>query len=126
VYRTTITPQDIRRFHGNADPDSLRENTGTITITLRGGRFVLSETADHPFYAPLDLGRYAGTGDTVTFTTDQPTFNQLTTPPMRWSFDGSALHFTFLSCAGLHDPENPNFCDSIKVLYEAHPWVKVG
>ena len=42
------------------------------------------------------------------------------------SFDGTALHFHFLSCAGLHDPENPGFCNDIRVLYEAHPWVKMG
>ena len=45
---------------------------------------------------------------------------------MRWSFDGHALHFTFLSCQGLHDPENPKFCNDIRAVYEAHPWVKIG
>jgi peptide/nickel transport system substrate-binding protein len=128
VYRTTITAQDFRSFHGTSDPDSLRENTGSFTISLHGGRFELMESADHKFYAPLNLGRYSGTGDTVVFTTDQPTFNQLTTPSMRWTFDGHALHFTFLGCGDLDtaDPQNAHLCEDIKVLYEAHRWEKVG
>jgi hypothetical protein len=126
VYRFTVTAQDYRRVHGATDPGGLLENTGTVTATLHGGGFEFSLTANHQFYAPITLGRYSGSGDTVRFSADRPAFNALTTPPMRWSFDGRALHFTFLSCQGLHDPENPTFCNDIRVFYQAHPWVKVG
>jgi hypothetical protein len=125
VYRFTITPEDYRRLHGTSDPDSLRENTGTLTATLRDGSFEFSATANHPFYAPISLGHYSGSGDVARFSVERPRFNQLTTPPMRWTFDGRALHFVFLSCEGLSDPENPTFCNDIRVFYEAHPWVKV-
>jgi peptide/nickel transport system substrate-binding protein len=126
VYRFTVTAADFKRFRGAEDPDSLRENTGTVTITMRSGRYEQVMTGDHPFFAPISLGHYSGSGDTVRFTTDLPSFNVLTTPPIRWTFDGHRLHFTFLSCEGLHDPENPTFCQDVKVFYEAHPWEKVG
>jgi peptide/nickel transport system substrate-binding protein len=126
VYRFTLTAQDYRRFHGTSDPDGLLENTGTFTATLRDGQFESVQTGDHAYFAPIGLGHYRGSGDTVRFSTDRPAFNLLTTPPMRWSFDGRTLHFTFLSCQGLHDPKNPTFCNDIRVVYEAHPWVKVG
>lgn len=126
VYRFTLTAHDYHRFHGTLDPDGLAENTGTTTATLRDGRSEFVVRGDHRYFAPIVLGHYSGSGDTVRFSGDRPAFNALTTPPMRWSFDGRALHFTFLSCEGLHDPENPRFCNDIRTVYEAHPWVKVG
>jgi peptide/nickel transport system substrate-binding protein len=126
VYRFTLTAQDYRRIHGTTDPNGLLENTGIFTATLRDGRFESVVTGDHRYFAPIGLGHYSGSGDAVRFSTDRPAFNALTTPPMRWSFDGHALHFTFLSCQGLHDPENPKFCNDIRAVYEAHPWVKIG
>jgi hypothetical protein len=64
----------------------------------------------------------------VVFTTTAPVENAIATPPMRWTFDGHSLRFRFLGCGKLNtlDPHAPHLCQDIKVLYQAHPWVKVG
>jgi peptide/nickel transport system substrate-binding protein len=127
-YRVTITKSDLHRFDPHYDPGGIQENTGTVTITLRpDGWFESWATADHPLYFPLGVGTYTGSADSVTFTTVAPVLNALATPPMHWSFDGKALHLTFLGCGNLNelDPGAPHLCDDIRVLYEAHPWVKV-
>jgi hypothetical protein len=126
VYQTTISKQDILRFDPHADPQGLDEGTGTFTIFLRDGMYRFVQDADHPIFDPLSVGRYYGSGDQVVFEGIASSGGTILTPPMRWTFDGASLHFTFLSCEGLDDPENPAFCDDTKVLYEAHPWVKVG
>jgi ABC-type transport system substrate-binding protein len=126
VYQTTITKEDFHRFDPHADPAGLEENTGTVTIFLRKGLFRSVQSANHPIFNPVTVGRYTGSGDRVVFEGLASSGGTITTPPIRWTFDGSALHLTFLSCAGLHDPGNPSFCSDTRVLYEAHPWVKVG
>jgi ABC-type transport system substrate-binding protein len=126
IYRSTITPGDFRAFRGTTDPDSLRENTGTFMLTLRSGQFRSDVTGDHPFFAPVTIGRYAGSGDVVRFVAELPSFNALTTPPIRWRVDGNSLRFSLLSCEGLTDPEDPTFCNDIRTFFEAHAWEKVG
>jgi peptide/nickel transport system substrate-binding protein len=128
-YRVTITEADLRRFDPRIDPDGIDENTGTTTITLwPDGWFETWQRADHPIYHPINVGTFTGMGNTVTFTTVAFAGNALTTPPMRWTFDGQALHLTFLGCGNLNqlDPEAPHLCDDIRAFYEAHPWEKVG
>jgi peptide/nickel transport system substrate-binding protein len=128
-YEVTITKEDLYRFDPHYDPEGVEENTGTVTITLRpDGWFESWQRADHPLYHPLNVGTYTGSGDTVTFDTIAFVDNAIATPPMRWTFDGQALHFTFLGCGNLNrlDPQNPHLCDDIKIVFEAHPWDKVG
>jgi peptide/nickel transport system substrate-binding protein len=128
-YQVTITKQDILRFDPHTDSDGIRENTGTTIITLRpDGWFESWQRADHALYHPLNVGRYTGSGDTVTFETVAFVGNAITTPPMRWTFDGKALRLQFLGCSDLNrlDPGAPHLCDDLRVFYEAHPWTKVG
>jgi peptide/nickel transport system substrate-binding protein len=127
VYRFTITKADLLRFDPHTDPNGLDENTGTTTVYLRGGRFEFIENADHPVYSPIATG-YAGSGDRVVFDLLEPSSNALSTPSMRWTFDGHALQFTFLGCGNLNhlDPSAPHLCDDVRAVYEAHPWEKVG
>src|SRR5207249_1700902 len=110
------------------DPGGVDENTGTITAYLRNGRFALVASADHPIYNPIEAGIYQGSGDQVTFEVQQPSFNAITLPTERWSFDGQALRFRLVSCSDLQkiDPHNPSVCGDFRVAFEAHPWVKVG
>jgi hypothetical protein len=123
-----VTKADLHRFDPRYDPGGVDENTGTFTITLRRGWWMQVETADHPIYNPVSVGTYTGAGDTVVFATTQPTFNVISTPQMRWTFDGHALRLRFLGCANLNhlDPTAPHLCDDIRASYEAHPWQKVG
>jgi ABC-type transport system substrate-binding protein len=128
VYRTTLTRADLYRFDPHYDPGGVDENTGTVTIYARRGQFELVATADHPIYNPLATGIYRGVGAQVTFEIQQATFNALTLPTERWSFDGHALHFSLLSCRNLDhlDPEAPHLCEDARALFEAHPWEKVA
>jgi peptide/nickel transport system substrate-binding protein len=126
VYRFTITSADLYRFDPNYDPGSVQEDTGTTTMTLSGGHWRSTQASSNFIFNPVNSGIYYGSGDTVTFESQLPPTNALTVPEMRWSFDGRSLHFTFLSCEGLTDPNNPHFCDDVRVVYEAHPWVKIG
>jgi peptide/nickel transport system substrate-binding protein len=128
TYVTTISKADLYRFDPHYDPSGVDENTGTQTITLRGGWFEMISTADHPIFKPINVGTYGGTGHRVVFTTTAPVENAIATPPMRWTFDGHSLRFRFLGCGKLNtlDPHAPHLCQDIKVLYQAHPWVKVG
>jgi hypothetical protein len=109
-------------------PDDLLENTGTTTITLNQGEWTSVITADHKYFAPVNMGHYRGSGDRARWIGERPFFNAITLPEMRWTFDGTALHFHFLNCGTLKkaEPHNPQICDSFRVTFEAHPWVKVG
>jgi peptide/nickel transport system substrate-binding protein len=129
VYRFTITAKDYQRFGVElSDPDQRRESTGVMTITIRDGRWTGVATADHRFYAPVNMGRYTGSGDRVTWITERPSFHALTLPQMTWTYDGDALRFKFVNCGNLSefDPANPQVCDTFKVPFEAKPWVKIG
>jgi len=128
LYRTTITKADLYRFDPQSDPGGVDEDTGIITISLRGGWFETVQSADHPVDNPIGVGTYTGSGDRVVFDLLEPSYNAISTPDMRWTFDGHALHLTFLGCGNLDhlDPNAPHLCDDIRVLYEAHPWEKVG
>jgi ABC-type transport system substrate-binding protein len=128
-YEVTITKQDILRFDPHTDADGIRENTGTTIITIRpDGWFETWQRADHALYHPINVGRYTGSGDMVTFETVAFVGNAITTPPMRWTNDGKALHLQFLGCGDLNrlDPGAPHLCDDLRVFYEAHPWVKIS
>jgi hypothetical protein len=129
VYRFTITAEEYERAGLEFEnPDDMRENTGTTTITIRDGHWTSLITADHKFFAPVNMGRYTGSGNRVTWIAEKPFFNAITLPPMTWNFDGAALRFRFVTCGNLNDlePDNPDLCDFFKVSFEAHPWVKVG
>jgi hypothetical protein len=129
VYRFTITAKDYERAGLEFEnPDDMRENTGTSTITLRDGKWTSLITANHRYFAPVNMGRYTGSGDRVTWISEKPFFNAITMPPMTWTFDGTALRFRFVNCGNLNElePDNPDLCDSFKIFFEAHPWVKVG
>jgi peptide/nickel transport system substrate-binding protein len=124
TYRVTITKGDFRRLAPNADLEGIQENTGTINIVMRDGVFAYIATADHALGAPISTGEYRGSGNRVIFHSLRPVFNELETPPIRWSFDGEKLHLRFENCGELNELE-PHLCDVIRVLYEAHPWVKM-
>jgi ABC-type transport system substrate-binding protein len=129
VYRFTITAKDYKPYgiELNSEED-LAENTGTTTMTLRDGQWTSVVTANHRYFAPVNMGHYRGSGDRVTWIAEKPFFNAITMPPMTWSFDGTALRFRFVSCGNLKElePDNPQLCDSFKVFFESQPWVKVG
>ncbi|MEA2486082.1 MAG: peptide/nickel transport system substrate-binding protein [Actinomycetota bacterium] len=127
VYRYTITRSDALRFDSKADPSGLPENTGTVTIYMRDGRYESIQRADHAITNPIAVGRYEGDAHHVTFEIEQPTFNAFTVPKARWRFDGHALHFQLLGCGNLNrlDPSG-RFCKDVHATYEAHPWVKVA
>jgi hypothetical protein len=128
VYRVTLTVNDYRRFGVSASAEDLREDTGTRTITLEDGRWTSVATADRRLFAPVNTGRYTGSGDRVTWIAERPFFNAITLPPMTWRFDGTALRFKFTTCGNLREvePDFPEACDFFRVFFEAHPWVKVG
>jgi hypothetical protein len=128
VYRVDITKEDLVRFDPTIDPDGIRENSGTYTIYLRDGTFVVVATADHPLFNPIFTGIYEGTGDQVMFTSQRAIFNAIEQPTERWTFDGTHLRFELASCRDLAtlDPENPSLCQGLRTLYEAHPWEKVA
>jgi len=128
TYRFTITKSDLHRFDPHYDPGSVDENTGTVTVQIRSGSFEFASSADHTIYEPISTGIYRGEGDEVTFQVQYPPNNAITLPTERWSFDGTALHFSLVSCGDLQkiDPHNPDICGDFRVTFEAHPWVKVG
>ena len=101
LYRTTITKADLYRFDPHYDPGGVDENTGTTTISLRGGWFETIQSADHPVYNPIGVGTYTGTGDRVVFDLLEPSYNAINTPDMRWTFDG---HRPSPNLPGLWEP----------------------
>lgn len=128
IYRVTLTKEDLLRFDPHTDPNGVDESTGTFTVFIRDGWFRWVQDADHPVFSPLAAGTYTGSGDRVVFSLLEPPSNAITTPPMRWSFDGRALHLHFLGCGNLDrlDPNAPHLCDDVRALYEAHPWEKIA
>jgi hypothetical protein len=101
LYRTTITKADLYRFDPHYDPGGVDENTGTTTISLRGGWFETIQSADHPVDNPIGVGTYTGTGDRVVFDLLEPSYNAINTPDMRWTFDG---HRPSPNLPGLWEP----------------------
>lgn len=127
VYRYTITRSDLLRFDPKTDRSGIPENTGTVTIYIRDGRFESVERANHGVFNPIAVGIYKGSGHRVTFQVQQPGFNAFTAPEARWRLDGQALHFKLLGCGNLNklDPSG-RFCKDVHATYEAHPWIKVA
>jgi peptide/nickel transport system substrate-binding protein len=127
AYRVTITKADLHRFDPHDDPGGLNENSGTVTMFIGDGHFKTVQFANHPIFNPIGVGIYRGSDNRVVFELQRPSFNAITTPPMRWRFDGRALHLKFLGCGTLNklDPKAPRLCDDIRALYEAHPWRKI-
>jgi ABC-type transport system substrate-binding protein len=129
VYRFTMTEKDYRRFGVHfPTPDFLQENTGTMTFTLRGGRWASVAVAGHRFFAPVNMGTYTGSGDGVVWRWERPSFNSIAIPPMTWSLDATALTFRLVSCGDLRtlDPDFPGLCDFFRAFFQAHPWVRVA
>jgi peptide/nickel transport system substrate-binding protein len=125
VYQVTITKGDFARLSPHTDNEGVQENTGTTKIVIRDGTFATISSAHHILEAPVTTGEYRGSDNHVVFEALRPFANKLVTPSMRWSLDGEELHLKFEDCGNLNKLE-PHLCDSIKVLYEAHPWVKIG
>lgn len=128
VYGFTITPDDLARFAPDLEPPAIAELTGTTKVIVQDGAFAFITTADHPIEDPVAVGSYHGSGSSVRFEIEWPSYNALSTPPMRWSFDGRALHLRFLGCGNLNrlDPRAPHLCEEFRSTFEAHPWVKIG
>jgi peptide/nickel transport system substrate-binding protein len=127
VYRFAITRADVLKFNDDLPRAAVAQNTGAITVSIRDGAFEILRVADHPIFDPIAVGIYRGSEEKVTFEVQRPSFNAISTPPMRWKFDGRTLHFDFIGCGNLNelDPSAPRLCDEIRVLYEANAWVKV-
>lgn len=107
VYTVTLTAAE---FHaaGNYGPDFNRDVTYTQTFRP-DGTFLGTQEPDYPDQGPV-AGRYAVTGDTVTFTLDPAT--GLGREVVRWSYFEGQLSFQIV-----------NVQDTTSVLlYTAHPW----
>jgi peptide/nickel transport system substrate-binding protein len=124
TYRVTITENDFKRLAPTADPEGIKENTGTTNIVMRDGVFAFIGTANHALGAPITTGEYRGSGNRVIFESLRPIFNELTTPPIRWSLEGEKLFLRFEGCGELNQLE-PHLCSFIRVFFEAHPWAKI-
>lgn len=122
VYRYTITRADLLRFDPKFSPPGILENTGTYTWYLQHGRFEYVNRASHAIFNPVATGIYKGQGHHVVFDLHQPTLNASSSPVLKWSSDGQALHFKLLGCGRL----SPVRCKDVRATYEAHPWVKVA
>jgi peptide/nickel transport system substrate-binding protein len=127
VYRYTVTRSDLLRADPRTDPSGIAENTGTVTIYMRDGRFESIQRANHGIFNPIAVGIYKGDARHVTFQIQQPTFNAFTVPEATWRFDGHALHLKLHGCGNLNqlDPSG-HFCKDVRAPYEEHPWVKVA
>jgi peptide/nickel transport system substrate-binding protein len=127
VYRYTVTRSDLLHVDPKTDPSGIAENTGTVTIYMRDGRFEAIQRANHGIFNPIAVGIYKGDAHHVTFQIQQPTFNAFTVPEATWRFDGHALHLKLHGCGNLNqlDPSG-RFCKDVRAPYEAHPWVKVA
>jgi hypothetical protein len=124
TYEVDVTYNDAVRFGvTKCDPGDIQENTGHIELTLRGGRFRLATSAEHPIGHPLLTGVYTGDQHEVTLIFDPNTADE-TADTLRWSFDGKALQFKVITV----DPggtSGEHFCTA-RMVYQAHPWVKTA
>jgi hypothetical protein len=117
TYETEITRKDAVRYGvTKCAPADIDENTGHITLTLRGGRFRWVSSADHPITHPLFTGVYTGDQHRVTLIFEENTAD-VTSDTLRWSFDGKALRFKVIG---------PGSCPVSRMTYESHPWVKTA
>jgi hypothetical protein len=123
LYRTQVTPEDIARYGGHLSEGDLNENTGTFTILIRDGRFVLHATASHTISNPIQLGTYQGEGDHVRFEIQAP-FPDGVLADARWRVEGDALRLTVARCTGFAAQE-ADVCALVKALYESRPWALV-
>jgi hypothetical protein len=113
VFRTKITDADLRKGHATED---LAENHGTFTLTLTPGRWKLVQKAPNGIQNPVIRGTDVVKGKTVDFKTTFPTEFAGIHAVARWGFDGKYLRFKVTKAPY---PEQ-------YVLYDAHPWRKVG
>jgi hypothetical protein len=129
TYETVVTRKDLLSHDSPAfrkiqikDPAGIAENTGTIDLTLEGGHFTWSITADHPIANPLSTGVYTGTGNVVKLIFD-PNNADLGVDTLAWTLRGRCLLFTVISVS----PEDPDkgHINGARGAYESHPWCRV-
>jgi hypothetical protein len=129
TYETVVTRKDLLSHDSAAyrpiqikDPAGIAENTGTIDLTLEGGHFTWSITADHPIANPLFTGVYTGTGNMVKLIFD-PNNASEGVDTLRWTLRGKCLVFTVISAL----PEDPDkgHINTARGQYESHPWCRV-
>jgi hypothetical protein len=129
TYETVVTRKDLLshdspefRQIAIKDAAGIAENTGTIDLTLEGGHFTWSITADHPIANPLFTGVYTGTGNVVKLIYD-PNNADEGVDTLRWTLRGGCLVFTVISVS----PDQPNeeHLNGARGQYESHPWCRV-
>ena len=115
VYVVTTTVADLRAG-GVSGPDFNKDVT--YTTTLHNGRWYQTQKPNYPDQGPFS-GTYAVHGDQVLFLMLKAGVhgqNSITAPEtVKWSYYNRKLRFKIVQVA---DPDS-------KVLYTAHPWVKI-
>jgi TRAP-type C4-dicarboxylate transport system substrate-binding protein len=105
VYRTQITTADLRA--GHASPVSLEQDRGTLTLTLRGGRYALRQREPD---GPPSFGRYGG--ELPRLMLRQGT----TTTQLVATLRGDELRLVGVDVAD----------NGLAVWFGAHPWRRIG
>lgn len=113
VYQTTITVADFRAA-GATGVDFSADVTFTYEFKA-DGTWHETQKPDYPDQGPLS-GRYTITGDRVTFTFDPSPTGAPSPETVSWSYFNGQLTFKLVSA---QDP-------GARILYETHPWRKIG
>jgi hypothetical protein len=115
VFRVTITNADLRA--GHVPKSDWNEDHGTYTLTLRPGRFVLSQKAPNPLQVPVSSGTTTElVAGVVDFKTTKPASQAGLVILARWTFARKLLRFK------VTDPKDPQ----VRAVFDAHPWGKIG
>lgn len=115
TYRTSFSNDQLRG--PGVGPKQRRDNVGAYTLKLANGKWSLTQRS--PAGAVTYTGTYSpvGTLPRVVFTHLTPSFVNGIHFPLKWSFDGKALH--------LQPAPGANFpAPVVKVIWTRHPWVK--
>jgi hypothetical protein len=114
VFRATIADADLRAAHATND---IPENHGRFTLTIRAnGRWRLVQKAPNPLLDPVFAGTYTVKGSIIDFRTVAPA-EFAGDDVVGWRFDGKYLH--------LHLKSKSPYPETA-VLYDAHPWRRIG
>jgi hypothetical protein len=117
TYRTTFTAEQLRG--PGIGPKQRNQNAGTWTLKLANGKWSLALKAAVPGNSGVLAGSYSGSGQTVTFLHQKPAGVAGVAVKVAWSFDGTALHFRWISGVKVPAPV-------IKVVWTRHPWVAIS
>jgi hypothetical protein len=121
TYQFDVTLRDLQRLGGGTEGVAVEGNTGRYTVRVRGGRWRMVHTADHPVTFHLFEGIYTGSDHRVTFelqSTDSDFAGASAT--CRWSFDPSTQTLTLK----LLSAEPDEFTAFAHVLFRL--WRKTG